>query len=145
MPDVTLAEVADRLAIQDLLTRYTRAIDGREWNLLDTVFLPDATLDYTAVGGQRGRFPEMKAWLAQALGTYDATQHMISNHDIRVTGDTATSRVYVFNPMGKKRDDGQLGLFFMGGYYVDRLVRTAAGWRIAERIEELSWSDRHLR
>ena len=38
-----------------------------------------------------------------------------------------------------------LGLFFMGGYYVDRLVRTPAGWRIAERTEELSWSDRHLR
>ena len=145
MADLTAAEVADRLAIQDLLTRYTRAIDTRDWDLLEQVFVPDALIDYTAVGGMRGAFPEIKAWLATALGHYDVTQHLITNHDIRVTGDTATSHVYVFNPMGKRRDDGQLALFFMGGYYVDQLVRTPAGWRITTRTEELAWSDRHLR
>lgn len=142
---LSLQEIADRIEIQDLLTRYTRAIDTRDFDRLDDVFTPDATIDYTAVGGTRGAFPEVKAWLRTALGHYSVSQHMISNFTIVVEGDTAQSRVYVFNPMGRTRPDGQLELFFMGGYYVDRLIRTAAGWRIAERVEEHSWSDRHLR
>jgi hypothetical protein len=38
----------DRLEIDDLLTRYTVALDTREWDLLATVFTPDATIDYTS-------------------------------------------------------------------------------------------------
>lgn len=145
MAALTPAEVADRLAIMDVMTAYTRAIDTREWDRLDDVFTDGAVIDYTAVGGIRETFPAIKAWLAMALGSFDVSQHIITNHEITITGDTAATRVYVFNPMGKKRADGELALFFMGGYYVDRWVRTAAGWRITARTEELSWSDRHLR
>jgi 3-phenylpropionate/cinnamic acid dioxygenase small subunit len=145
MPDSgprPLADVADRLEIQDLLTRYCRAIDTRAWDLLDTVFTPDATVDYTAAGGVRGSFPEVKAWLAEVLPRFAMTQHLVTNHDIRVDGDRATSRVYVYNPMGTRNAAGGLDLFFFGGYYNDRLVRTPAGWRIVERIEETAFVDR---
>lgn len=43
-----LQEISDRLEIEALLTRYTRAIDTGEWDRLDDVFTPDATIDYTA-------------------------------------------------------------------------------------------------
>ena len=138
----SLAAIADRLAIQDLLTRYCRAIDTRDWDLLDTVFTADARVDYTAAGGIRGAFPEVKAWLAEVLPRFAMTQHVVANHDIRVAGDTATSRVYVYNPMGTRNAAGGLDLFFFGGYYVDRLVRTAEGWRIVERVEETAFMDR---
>jgi hypothetical protein len=48
-------EISDRIQIQDLLVRYTRAIDTKDWALLDTCFLPDAQVDYTATGGIAGR------------------------------------------------------------------------------------------
>ena len=48
-------------------------------------------------------------------------------------------RCYVFNPMGLPDDDGNLTLFFVGGYYNDRCVRTPDGWRIAERMYEHAW------
>ena len=44
--------------------------------------------------------------------------------------------------MGLSDANGGLQLFFDGGYYNDKLVRTANGWRIAERIEETSYTTR---
>ena len=141
MPD-PVAQIADRLAIQDLLTRYCRAIDTRAWDELDAVFTPDATIDYSSAGGAKGTFPEVKAWLAEVLPRFAMSQHLITNFDVRIDGDTATSRVYVYNPMGTRNAAGGLDLFFFGGYYVDRLLRTPAGWRIVERVEETAFIDR---
>jgi hypothetical protein len=42
---------SNRLEIQALLTRYTIAIDTHDWGMLDTVFTPDARIDYEASAG----------------------------------------------------------------------------------------------
>ena len=47
-------EIADRLEIDQLLVRYVDAIDAKDWDLLDTVFTPDAHLDYSSSGGPEG-------------------------------------------------------------------------------------------
>lgn len=135
-PSLTLQEISDRLQIQDLLTRYTVAIDGKDWKLLDTCFTPDAHLDYVATGGIKGSYPEVRKWLEQALSVFPVTVHYISNSTVQLAGDKATARTYVFNPMGFKNPDASMHWFTVGGYYVDELVRTADGWRIAQRVEE---------
>ena len=63
-PGLTLQEISDRIQIQDLLTRYTNAIDGKDWALLDTCFTPDAHVDYTATGGIKGAYPEVRTSLS---------------------------------------------------------------------------------
>jgi 3-phenylpropionate/cinnamic acid dioxygenase small subunit len=133
--------VADRLAIEDLLTRYALAIDTKDWDLLDTVFTPDAKLDYTTAGGIAGDYPKVKAWLAEVLAGFPMTQHFITNHAVTIEGDGATVRSYVYNPMGSHRRDGTLKLFYTGGFYVDRMRRTADGWRIVDRYEDMTWSE----
>lgn len=138
---LSTAEINDRLAIEDLLKRYCRAIDDGDWELLDTVFTPDALVDYTSSGGIRGQYPEIRAWLAQVLPQFAVRQHMVTNLDIRLDGDRATSCASLYNPMGWKQPDGSVRLFFVGGYYMDRLVRTPQGWRIVERIEQQTWRD----
>ena len=55
---------------------------------------------------------------------------------MKLAGDTATARTYVFNPMGFKNPDASMHWFTVGAYYVDQLVRTADGWRIRQRVEE---------
>ncbi len=143
MPDPVLTdrELADRLLIQDLLTRYTVAIDEKDWKLLDSVFSPDADVDYTGSGGVRGKYPEVKAWLQRALSHFAMTQHLISNSVVRLAGDRATARTMFYNPMGAAKPGGGLHLFFIGGYYNDELRRTSSGWRIQVRVEEQSWMD----
>jgi 3-phenylpropionate/cinnamic acid dioxygenase small subunit len=126
---------ADRRAIDDLLTAYAWALDTKHWDGLADVFTSDATIDYTSAGGVRGSYPEVRQWLEATLAPFPMTQHLVTNRRVVVDGDTARADSYFFNPM-QTADGSQ---FFVGGYYHDRLVRTAAGWRIAERIEETAW------
>ena len=141
---LSIQEISDRLRINDLLVRYTVCIDNKDWDLLDTVFTPDALVDYTTSGGIRGPYPEVKAWLQKALALFSMTQHMISNSTVTIDGDQATGRTMVFNPMGMKNKEGKQQLFYVGAYYHDKLVRTEDGWRIAERFEEQAYVDGHL-
>ena len=135
--------LSDRIEIQNLLTHYCSAIDSKQYNMLDTVFAPDACIDYTSAGGISGRLPEVKAWLERALGQFPMTQHYVTNFGITVDGDSAKSRCMFYNPMGLRDRNGKeglgLGLVFFSGYYNDRLIRTSEGWRISERVEESTW------
>jgi len=142
MKSMTLQEIADRIEIDDLLTRYATALDTKDWDLYASCFTPDASIDYSSSGGIKGKLPEVKAWLAQIMPTFPMTQHLVANRVIVVQGDTATCRSYLFNPMGLPDDANGLLLFFEGGYYNDTLVHTPEGWRIRERIEESAYSTR---
>jgi hypothetical protein len=46
--------------------------------------------------------------------------------------------------MAQKAADGGTSMFFVGGEYRDKLVRTPQGWRISERIEHSVWTDGNL-
>jgi hypothetical protein len=134
--DLSVRELSDRLAIHDLLVRYTRAIDTKDWSLLDSCFLPDADVDYTATGGVAGKYPEVRAWLAKALAPFPITVHYVTNSQVELSGDRAKARTLVYNPMFFGNPDGSLHEFTVGATYVDELVWTADGWRIARRSEE---------
>ena len=138
---LSIQEISDRIQIDDLLIRYCRAIDTKDWKLLDTCYTADADVDYTTSGGIKGKYPEVRAWLEKALAPFDMTQHLITNTSLELSGDRATARTIVFNPMGMKNADGSLHIFYVGAYYVDKLVRTPDGWRIAERFEEQAFMD----
>ena len=132
----TLEELYDRLEIDELLTRYATAIDTKNFDLLDQVFMPDAHLDYTTAGGIAGDFPTVKAWLAEVLPHFPHYQHVVGNRNVTLDGDNATSVSAFFNPMVMQNGD----TFFCGGEYRDKLVRTADGWRIADRFEQTVWT-----
>jgi 3-phenylpropionate/cinnamic acid dioxygenase small subunit len=142
MGSISLQEMADRIEIDDLLTRYATAVDAKDWDLYASCFTADAFLDYTAAGGIKGQLPDVKEWLAQVMPNFPMTQHVVANRVIEIRGDTATARSCFYNPMGIADGKGGMALFFDGGYYNDKLVRTKDGWRIAERIEETSYTTR---
>ena len=129
----------DIIAIQQLLAAYVFAIDAKDYDALDTVFVPGATVDYRAAGGAAGTWPTMKAWLKGALAPFPLTQHLIGLPLIRVDGDRASARTMLFNPMRLARPSGE-NLFFVGCTYADDLVRTPDGWRIAKRVETDFWA-----
>jgi len=137
--DMSTREISDRIRINDLLIRYTRAIDTKDWNLLDSCFIQDADVDYTASGGVAGKYPEVRAWLAKALAPFPITAHYITNSMVDLRGDRASARTLVLNPMFFANPDGSLHDFTVGATYVDELVWTDAGWRIARRVEEAGY------
>jgi hypothetical protein len=128
-------EMSDRLELQDLLIRYSEAIDRREFDELDALFVPDAYIDYRDTGGIDGRYPQIKEWLAETLPTYfERNAHMLGLPAIKLAGDTATARTFCFNPMVLKGDKPKV--MQVGVWYDDEFVRTAAGWRISRRVED---------
>jgi 3-phenylpropionate/cinnamic acid dioxygenase small subunit len=138
---MNLQQIADRIEIDDLLTRYATALDAKDWALWESCFTSDAFIDYTAAGGVKGGVAEVRQWLSEVMANFEMTQHLVTNRAVVLDGDTASSRSSLLNPMGLRDQDGMI-VFLDGGYYRDRLVRTAAGWRIAERIEEPTFSSR---
>ena len=144
MTPVTPEEIADRIEIDDLITRYATAVDTKDWDLYRTVFTDDAVIDYTSAGGIRGSLGEVVEWLSHALKLFPMTQHLITNRHVVLEGDTATGRSYYYNPLGRPDGTGGMQLLFFGGYYNDRFRRTADGWRIAERVEETAWVEGSL-
>ncbi|MGB0100000.1 MAG: nuclear transport factor 2 family protein [Nocardioides sp.] len=135
-----LEQISDRLEISDVLTRYTRAIDTGDWDRLDTVFTPDAEIDYTESGGIAADLATVKPWLAEMLPAFfPKRMHTLGQLDIEVAGDTATCAAYFHNPM--PMDDGSGGerIVEFGGIYHHTLVRTADGWRSRKLHEEIVW------
>ena len=131
-------EVSDRLELQDLLIRYSEAIDRREFDELDEIFTADAYIDYRDTGGVDGPYPQVKPWLAETLPTYfERNAHMLGLPAIKLAGDTATARTFCFNPMilkGEKPGE-KTKVMQVGVWYDDEFVRTADGWRISRRVE----------
>jgi hypothetical protein len=136
---VDLAQISDRLEIEALLTRYTRAIDTGAWDRLDEVFTPDADIDYTASGGIAAPYAEIKPWLAEMLPIFPRRMHTLGQVDTAVDGDTATVAAYFHNPMVLPQEEGEGLLVEFGGIYHHELVRTPDGWRSRRLLEEIVW------
>jgi hypothetical protein len=134
---VDLAQISDRLEIEALLTRYTRAIDTGEWDRLDAVFTPDAQIDYTASGGIAASYAEVKPWLAEMLPIFPDRLHQLGQVDSQVDGDEATVAAYFYNPMVLPQQDKPDLVVEFGGIYHHSLVRTPDGWRSRSLVEQV--------
>ena len=130
--------LADRIAAQDLLTRYATAVDRRDWEQYRSIFTADAEIDYTSAGGIAGTVDEVVEFLSTSLEMFEMTQHLVSNIDLEVNGDSATVTAMFNNPMRLPGGD----TWFTGGWYHHDLVRTPDGWRSRRLREESAWFDR---
>jgi hypothetical protein len=135
---LSLQQISDRLEIQDLLVDYSHAIDTRDWDALDSVFTPDAHIDYSEMGGSAGSVEDTKAFLRDNMGNFSLFQHMVATSKVVFEGpDLAKGRTICHNPMVIDKGEGKPPhVFFCGLWYRDTFVRTESGWRIKDRYEE---------
>lgn len=134
-----LTTLVDRQAIVDVLNRYAECIDGKAWAMLDQVFVDGADCDFSPLGeaGHRAPFPEITEWLEASLAGF-STQHILSNHQVEVDGDTARTRTYL-QAQHVYVDADPPRLMTFGGVYEDQFERTANGWRIVQRTLRPMW------
>ena len=131
-----LTEIADRLAIAEVLARYCRGIDRCDAALLAAVFTPDARIDY----GDGAKTPaETIPGLMAGLGAMRLTQHNISNTVVQITGDTAKAETHCVALHLIPSPEGEIELV-VGGRYLDTLAKTAGQWRITERLYVMDWN-----
>lgn len=128
--------VQDTLEIHELLARYARGVDTKDWELWKSIFTPDATVDYSSAGAPVGTPDELAVWLEQGLKVVPMTQHLISNIEVDLNGDKAKVRAMFYNPM---QLPGMADMSFCGGYYHHEFVRTDEGWKSERLVEENVW------
>jgi 3-phenylpropionate/cinnamic acid dioxygenase small subunit len=133
---VDVQALSDKIEIHELLARYARGVDTKDWPLWKAVFTPDAFLDYSSAGAAVGSRDEVAAWLEQGLSNVAMTQHYITNVEIDLDGDRAKVRAMFYNPMHLP---GMADLSYCGGYYHHELVRTLDGWKSERLVEENLW------
>ena len=131
----TLAELADRQAIRDLVTRYACAVDRRDFDGVAACFTPDAETDNTYFAGPIGDVLEK---IRAGVSGFAMTMHVLGNHLAEVRGDTATSETYAvcYHRRPGVPDGAQLVVAMR---YLDELVRTSTGWRIQRRRATVEW------
>jgi 3-phenylpropionate/cinnamic acid dioxygenase small subunit len=136
---LSIQEISDRIEIQELITRYTYALDKRDWDTWESLFVPDAQIDYTETGAIAGSVKEVREWLEKTMPIFRTYQHMVASIliDFDADGDAASVRTMCHNPLVLDGPADESRIFFCYVWYQDRVVRTTDGWRFASRREEL--------
>lgn len=131
-----LEELSDRLAIRDALNLYARALDRRDFALLASIFVPDATAIYSgnAVGPGIDKILEYLRGLRDTV----ASTHFMMNQIVTFREDAANAETYaiahvitVGNGHNKIRTRGIL--------YCDDLVRRDGQWLVKHRHHIPVW------
>lgn len=132
----------DRLAVVETCTRMAWHADQREWDALREVFAERVLLDYTSLqGGEPATVPRdqlVESW-AGLLGKLAATQHLVTNHLVTLSGDTAacTAAFQATHLLPNAHGDP---IWTLGGSYRFELVRDGEGWRISALTMTATWA-----
>ena len=123
-----MSELEDRLAIQDVMTRYAAGVDDRDFEQYRGCFADD--VEIVGFGGDpvigAARWPED---VKGKLAVFGQTQHMLGPQLVSIEGDKASARTDV-QAMHYMADDPETTLILWATYFTD-LKREVTGWKIA--------------
>ncbi|MEP5567904.1 MAG: nuclear transport factor 2 family protein [Halioglobus sp.] len=129
------AEMADRLAIIDVLLLHSRSLDRLDGSALQSCYWPEAEVDY---GSYKGPAHPFASLVVDALGSaYELTRHSISNTLVSLNGTSARCESYV-NADHLLPGGGQEMSF--AGRYLDLLEKRDGQWRMLHRQVVMDWS-----
>lgn len=125
-----------------LIHQYTWANDMADWHACAALYTEDAVFRRPSGGDAIvGRDAILAGFLARKPR---AQRHAIANVLVEVVDEnTATAKSVIVLYMGDEADDGgppiQDAKSPLIGTFADRCVRTAEGWRFAERVGALDF------
>jgi hypothetical protein len=140
--DRETTQLEDRLAIIELISRLSLAIDAKDWAAMGQLFTDTVYHDRTSLtGGEPYTAPVaqfVEGW-RQTLEPMDAVHHQITNHLIGFDGDEATCTA---NMQGTHVLANASGgpIWTVGGRHLYQLKRSPSGWRIAGITFTLQWA-----
>ena len=129
--DVIILELADLEGIRDLARRYAHYVWQNDVDAVVNIFAEDGEMDPGTRPPIRGR-AALLAGFREMLGVGSTFLPFVQQHVVSLTGDTATGTCYV-DLRAEVDGKSMIG----AGWYDDRYVRTAEGWRIQSRRIQL--------
>lgn len=130
-----LQRALEERAVEELLTRYCRAIDRVDRDLLASCYHPDSVDHHPGLSPEQERdfVSYAIARGEQRRDQSGGTMHYLSNVRVEIDGDVAWSESYVHAfHWADPASDPQVN-YAAGARYVDRVERRDGVWRIAER------------
>ena len=130
-------QVADRLAIQDVLSSHSRGLDRLDTALLQSCYWPGAEVDYGSYKGPAHAFAEL---VVPALkGQYELTRHCLSNtlvafRENRAMVESCVTAVHLLTGAAEE--------MLFHGRYLDTLERRGGQWKLLHRRVVMDWSRR---
>ena len=128
-------ELANRLAIFDVLAQHSRGVDRADAEILKSCYWPDADVNY---GGFVGNAHEFCDGLPTGIKGFKLTQHSVSNISIDFRGDDALVESYVtayhFMMGGSETEMTYIGR------YLDKMQRRNSNWKINHRTICMDWN-----
>lgn len=124
-----LQMLLDRSALQDLLARYCRCMDRRDFAQARTLYHDDARLDRVAIFS--GSVDEFMVWVAEVTPQFELTVHRVFNQLFVIEGDKAEGEIYL-EAYHRTRGPNALEII-VGGRYLDRYERRAGVWKFSHR------------
>ena len=122
---------ADELDIGRSIVAIARAMDDRDWSVVTGIARADVIWNL-GEGVVARSAAEAVALMSEFLGRCGATQHLIGDVVVDVSGDVATSRAYIADlHVGVGEHAGEVFRTF--GDYHDEWMRTEDGWRLSRR------------
>lgn len=129
--------VMDKFALHELVLRYCRACDRRDYRLLRSLYHDDAIDDHGKLFC--GSAQEYVEWLPSMLARYEATVHSITNALFAVDGDLAEGEIYTV--AYHRTHPPEPREIIIGGRYLDRYERRKGEWRFLRRWLAFDWVD----
>ena len=130
-------QVADRLAIQEVLFLHSRGLDRADAALLQSCYWPEAEVDYGSYKGPAAAFAEMV--VAVLADSYELTQHTVANTLVRFDGVLAYTESQV---TARHLVQGGAEEMIYVGRYLDKLERREQVWKMMHRQVVMDWSRR---
>ena len=138
--DPRIETLLDKQAIEEVVLRYCRGIDRRDFALVRDCYHPDA---HDHHGSFSGTVDEYVAWVDGLTARYTWTMHFVANVLVEFGDDgphdVASSESYGVSL--HRSDDPRPFMNMATGFrYLDRFERRDGEWRIAERHAIGEWS-----
>jgi ketosteroid isomerase-like protein len=131
--DDLLRALVDRDAIRDLARRYAHYVWQNDLDALVALFAEDGEMDPGIRPPIRGRAALAEGFRQMLMGG-SVFRPFVQQHVVDLDGDQATGACYV-----DLRADVEGKSMIGAGWYDDRYVRTADGWRFGYRKIVLSF------
>lgn len=128
----------DRAALQELASRYARAVDRGDRDLLLSIYHDDAIDHHGA--DFRGSPPDFAEYVRLATSGFEVTAHYMLNSSYAIEGDAANGEIYFV--AYHRAPPPECSEIVVAGRYLDRYERRAGVWKIAHR--KLAWDWAHL-
>ncbi|MCY4044897.1 MAG: nuclear transport factor 2 family protein [Cellvibrionales bacterium] len=127
-------EFEAKLLIQELVYKYCRAVDRRDYASLAKLYHTDSIDEHGEMFTGSGA--DFVKWLPKILTEMKLTSHTVTNHLITIQGNIAEGEVYC-HAYHITNDNQEI---IIGGRYLDKYIYNGNFWQFTHRKIVMDWN-----